>query len=246
LSAVVLTRVDGRVGHAVLNRPEAMNAITVELGRELEASLRELAGEAEVIVVRGAGENFSVGGDFKQLERLRAEGGDAMGELFDAFAGACAAIAELPVPVLAAVEGYALAGGFELMQACDVAIVRDDARIADHHANFGAIPGAGSTQRLPRLLGRQRALALILTGDGLSGEEAAAWGLAYRSVAADRFEDAVGELAEALAGRSRAGQARIKRLVRDGLELPLAEGLARERAAVVEHLAEESVAWPSS
>jgi enoyl-CoA hydratase/carnithine racemase len=244
---VVLTRVEGRVGHVVLNRPEALNAITTELARELERALRELADVADVIVIRGAGGNFSVGGDIGEVERLRAEGPDALAELFDAFGRACGAVAEVPVPVLAAVEGHALAGGFELMQACDVAIVHDDARIADHHANFGVIPGGGSTQRLPRLVGRQRALALILSGERLSGAAAVEWGLAYRSAPAAAFDTAVEELATRLAGRDREGQARIKQLVLEGLERPLAEGLALERRAVVEHLSREgSVAWPSS
>jgi enoyl-CoA hydratase/carnithine racemase len=240
----VLTAREGRIGQITLHRPDAMNAVTVTLARELQQALRQLAGEADVIVIRGAGGNFSVGGDIDEVERLRADGPDALAGLFEAFGAACATIAELPVPVLAAVEGYALAGGFELMQACDVAIVRDDARIADHHANFGVIPGGGSTQRLPRLVGRQRALALILSGERLGGAEAVAWGLAYKSVPATDFEDAVQELANRLAGRDRDGQMQIKRLVHEGLELPLAEGLARERAAVVDHLIRErGVAW---
>jgi enoyl-CoA hydratase/carnithine racemase len=247
VTQTVLTRVEGNVGHVVLNRPDAMNAITIELAGELETALRELAGDAGVIVVRGAGGNFSVGGDFKEVERLRARGPAAVAELFERFGGACAAIAEVEVPVLAAVEGYALAGGFELVQACDVAVVRDDAKIADHHANSGVIPGGGSTQRLPRLVGPQRALGLILSGERLSGADAAAWGLAYRSVTPDDFEAAVAELAERLAGRNRDAQAQIKRLVREGLELPLADGLTRERAAAVELLtAREKVAWQSS
>jgi enoyl-CoA hydratase/carnithine racemase len=132
------------------------------------------------------------------------------------------------------------------MQACDVAIVRDDARIADHHANFGVIPGGGGTQRLPRLVGRQRALALMLSGDPLSGAEAVAWGLAYRSAPPESFDAAVEQLARRLAGVSRDAQSQIKRLVRDGLDGPLAEGLALERAAVLEHLApHRSVTWSS-
>ncbi len=130
-----------------------------------------------MIVIRGAGGNFSVGGDFKQVEELRAAGPQPLRALFEAFARACNAAGAVDVPVLAAVEGYALAGGFELMRACDVAIVRDDARVGDHHASAGVIPGGGGSQRLPRLVGRQRALGLILTGDHLSGVEAAAWGL---------------------------------------------------------------------
>lgn len=232
----VLAARDGRVGWLTLNRPEALNAITVALASALERGLRDLSGDVDVIVVRGAGGNFCVGGDFKELERLRAAGPDAMAPLFETFGRALALIAELPVPVIASVSGHALAGGFELMQAADIAIVATDARIADHHANFGQVPGGGGSQRLPRLVGRQRALAHILTGDSLSGAEALAWGLAYRAVPAAELDAATRDLAGRLAGKSREATARTKRLVRAGLELPLAEGLAWERAEVLAHL----------
>jgi enoyl-CoA hydratase/carnithine racemase len=232
----VLARRAGRVGHVVLNRPQALNAVTVELAQALEQALVELADEVGVIVVRGAGGNFSVGGDFNELERLRARGDDAMRELFESFGRACRVIRGLPVPVIAAVEGYALAGGFELMQACDFALVRDDARIGDNHSNFGQVPGGGGSQRLPRLIGRQRALALMLTGDHLSGTEAAAWGLAYRALPDHEFDPVVEDLAERIADKSPEALARIKALVHGALEQPLDEGLAHEIDVVLEHL----------
>jgi enoyl-CoA hydratase/carnithine racemase len=235
-SRAVLTRHGDGIGWITLNRPEAYNAITIELAQELTMSLRELAEHVGVIVIRGAGGNFSVGGDFKELERLRAGGEDATRLLFESFGEACASIGKLQVPVVAAVEGYAVAGGFELMQACDIALVADDARIADNHSNFGQVPGGGSSQRLPRLVGAQRALGLILTGERLSGAEAVAWGLAYRAYSAEEFDAGVAELAAGLAAKSRAALARSKRLVRDGLELPLAEGLALELRTVLDHL----------
>ena len=233
----VLSETEGRVGWITLNRPEALNAITVELARELEAALRARAADSAAIVIRGAGGNFCVGGDFKALQALEARGAGATRELFLAFHRACAAIAELPVPVIAAVEGYAMAGGFELMQAADITIVRADAKIADNHSNFGQVPGGGGSQRLPRLVGRQRALALILTGDRLTGHEAVEWGLAYRAFPdAAAFAEGVRGLAERLAGKSPEALARSKRLVEDGLALSLADGLALETEVVLEHL----------
>ena len=103
-----------------------------------------------MIVIRGAGGNFCAGGDVAEVERLRSAGRQQLQTLFDAFRGACDAIAAIDVPVVAAVEGVAMAGGFELMQAADIVLVSDDAKIADSHINFGMIPGGGSTQRLPR------------------------------------------------------------------------------------------------
>ncbi len=234
--APVVTVVDERIGWLTLNRPEAMNAIDIELAGALEAALARLAGEAAVIVIRGAGGNFSAGGDVAEVARLRAEGPEALAELFDRYGRAVALIAEVDVPVVAAVEGYAMAGGFELMQACDIAVVAEDAVLADTHLKFGQIPGGGGSQRLPRLVGRQRAAGHILTGDRMSGRQALEWGLAYQAVPATELESAARALAERLAARRPEALARTKRLLWQGLELPLADGLARERAEVVEHI----------
>lgn len=237
---IVQSVADGAIGRITLNRPEAMNAITVALGEQLEAALRALAPNVRVIVIRGAGGNFSVGGDFHELQRLRGQGRDAMSELFANFGRACSAIAELDVPVIAAVEGYAMAGGFELVQASDIALVHEKAKLADTHSNHGMVPGGGSTQRLPRLVGRQRALAHILTGDRLSANEAVAWGIAYRALPADTFDAEVDTFASALADKDPAALARSKRLVYEGLRSPLEQGLAMELRAVLDHLGEES------
>jgi len=232
----VLTTVEGSVATIVLSRPQARNAITVALATGLAGALRAAAAQARVIVIRGAGGHFCAGGDFGEVSRLRAGGPDALRPLFEEFVAACELIAELPVPVIAAVEGYAMAGGFELIQSCDIAIARDDAVLADNHLNFSMIPGGGGSQRLPRLVGPQRALGLILSGDRLTGAQAQQWGLVYRAVPAGEFEQAVAGLAANLAGKDPVALARAKRLVRDGLALPLRDGLARETEAIIDHL----------
>lgn len=238
MKPVVLVERDGAIGQVVLNRPEAMNAVTVELGAQLHHALVELGADPSitVITIRGAGGNFSVGGDVGEVERLLAAGRAELGLLFENFGRACEAIAALAVPVVALVEGFAMAGGFELALACDIVLVRDDAKLADNHTNFGWIPGGGSTQRVARLVGHQRALGLILSGERLTGAEAAAWGLAYRSLPAADFETGTAAFVDRLAGKSRAAAGRIKQLVYGGSELPLASGLAAERAAVVEFI----------
>lgn len=235
---VLVDRADG-VGRIMLNRPGAMNAITVDLGRALADAITGLACEPDVrvILIRGAGSNFCVGGDFREVERLRAQGPSGLRPLFDNFAEACDSIARVEIPVVAAVEGYAMAGGFELTLASDIALVRDDAVLADNHVKFGQIPGGGSSQRLPRLVGRQRALGLILSGGRLSGLDAVTWGLAFRSFPAADFDAGVADFTAALAGRPRAAVTEIKRLVYAGLAAPLAEGLALERRAVVDFIA---------
>lgn len=240
----VLVSIEGAVGTITLDRPEAYNAITIALAQALGRALRTLGDDpaVNVIVIRGAGGNFSVGGDFKELERLRADGVEAMRELFESFRAACQTIAAVQVPVIAAVEGYALAGGFELMQAADIALVHEDAKLGDNHTNFGQVPGGGSSQRLPRLVGRQRALGLILTGDRLTARQAVEWGLAYRALPAESFDAEVDALAARLAGKSREALERCKRLVHDGLGRRLDEGLELELAAVLEHLQSDTAA----
>ena len=231
------------VGHITLNRPERMNVVTCELARQLEHALSELSADpaVNVIVIRGAGKNFCAGGDVAEVERLRSAGPERLRTLFDAFRRACDAITTVDVPVVAAVEGVAMAGGFELMQAADVVIVSDDAKIADNHINFGMIPGGGSTQRLPRLVGRQTALGLLLSGEALSGLDAVRLGLAYRSFAPQDFDAGVHEFVTRVAGRDRTAVATIKKLVGRAHRQPLAQGLDEEIAAVVEHITDHGV-----
>lgn len=233
---MVRLEVADQVATITLNRPARMNAVTVELGAQLHRALIDAAERAKVIVVRGAGKNFCAGGDFHELERLRAQGRAAMAPLFGNFRAACESIAWLPVPVVCAVQGYATAGGFELVQSADIVLLHEDAVLADIHSRYGQIPGGGGTQRLARLVGRQRALAHILTGDRLTADEAVAWGLAYRAYPDAEFDSAVTRFAEVLASKEPTALATTKRLVHQGLALPLTNGLDLEFEAVLDHL----------
>jgi len=241
--SVVQRAITDGVGHITLNRPERLNAVTTELAQQLEDALGQMSADPEVnvIVIRGAGKNFCAGGDVAEVERLRSAGNEALRALFDAFRRACDVISAVDVPVVAAVEGVAMAGGFELMQAADIVIVGDEAKIADSHINFGMIPGGGSTQRLPRMVGRQVALSLLLSGDRLGGLDAVRLGLAYRSFAPDDFDAGVNDFVTKLASRDRAAVAKIKKLVAGAGQRSLAEGLDDEIAAVVAHITDHGV-----
>lgn len=238
----VRTDITDGIGRVTLDRPDALNAITVELGHELAQSVQGLGARDDVVVVvvRGAGGNFSAGGDFREVERLRRGGPEALAPLFDNFARACLAVGQIPQPVIAAVEGVAMAGGFELMQACDFAVVSSNARLCDNHVNYGQVPGGGGSQRLPRLVGRQRALAHLLTGDRLAPQDAVAWGLAYRCLEAERFDDELEELLAKIAGRRPDSLRTIKWLVRSGGPRDLDSALTLERDAVLHHIAGEA------
>jgi len=238
-SSTVLVAVADGIGRITLNRPAALNAITVELGAALDAALRDLGSRVDVhvILVRGAGGNFSAGGDFEEVQRLRAGGPEALRPLFENFGSACRAVGEIAPPVVVAVEGFAMAGGFELLQAADVALVRSDAKLCDNHVNFGQVPGGGGSQRLAPIVGRQRALGHLLSGDRISGEQAAAWGLAYRAIAPESFDAEVESFVATLAGRRPDALATIKRLVRSGEINGVEAGLAEELDAVLDHIA---------
>ncbi|EHB59203.1 Enoyl-CoA hydratase/isomerase [Mycolicibacterium rhodesiae JS60] len=235
----VTTSLDGHVGWITLNRPDRMNAITTGLARALREAIESLGAEpaVNVIVIRGSGGNFCAGGDFEEVERLRAQGPVALAELFTAFRAACDAIAGVEIPVVAAVEGSAAAGGFELMQAADIVLVSETAKIADNHVNYGMVPGGGGTARLPRIIGRQQALGVLLSGDRLSGLDAVRLGLAYRAFPQDEFDDGVVRFASRLADRRRDAVITIKRLVAVGIDDGLRAGLDAEMDAVVRHIA---------
>lgn len=236
--STVRTHVESGVAYVTLDRPDKMNAISVGLAMELQSALRTVGDDPAVaaILISGAGENFCAGGDVEEVERLRTEGPDRLRALFEAFRQACDAIAEVAVPVVAAVQGVAMAGGFELMQAADIALVQTDAKIADSHINFGMIPGGGGSQRLPRLVGRQTAMALLLSGDRISGLDAVRLGLAYRSYLPVEFVDGTRTFVNTLASRDRTAMTTIKRLVGAAGRLPLEDGQCEEVDAVVAHI----------
>jgi enoyl-CoA hydratase/carnithine racemase len=215
--------IDGPIGRLLLNRPDVLNALNYTLVLEIEQAVRELVNQARVILIEGAGAHFCAGADLRYVAETRQ-----MRDFIEQINRAFFSIEEAPIPVIAAVQGYALAGGFELMQACDIVILADDAVIGDQHSNFGLIPGGGGSQRLPRLIGRQRALALLLSGARLSGNEAVAWGLAYRSVPSAELREQSTALAQNLAAKSRGGLKAIKYLVNRGAEKPLNEAIDLE------------------
>lgn len=225
---------DGRARTITFGRPQVLNAMTRELSRALAAAVRAAADEASVVVLRGAGGNFSVGGDIAEVQQLRAEGPDALATMFDAFAELLRAVCEVEVPVVAAVEGYALAGGFELLQVCDVVLLSETAVLGDHHIRAGQVPAGGGSQRLPRLVGRQRALGHLLTGERLDAATAMAWGLAYRVAPAEEFDDMVSGVVEQIAANDPTALRTIKSLVVRGLDLPIDDGLRLERAATLD------------
>ena len=221
-----------------LNRPDALNALSPDLLDEMSSALADVGADesVKVLVVRGEGRAFSAGADLTYFETAFAAP-ERLGVFLQRMNNVLFQLEGLPIPVIAVVHGFALAGGLELMLACDLAIAADDARIGDQHVNFGLIPGGGSTQRLPRRIGMQRAMDLLTTGRWLTGKEAAEWGLVLRAVPADGIEQELEALLALLRTKSRPGLAWIKSVTLRGQDLPLRDGVALESLAFVQYVA---------
>ena len=221
-----------------LNRPDALNALNLDLLHEFSSAISEVEADQSVkaLVIRGQGRAFCAGADLLLFDSLF----DDLAQLnpYIELLNRCFLQLEgLPVPTIALVQGFALAGGLELVLACDMVLVAEDARIGDQHANFGLMPGGGSTQRLPRRVGMQRAMELLTTGRWLSGAEAVEWGLALRAVPADSLDEELEGLLVSLRDKSRTGLGWIKSITQRGKDLALADGLALEASAFVQYFA---------
>jgi enoyl-CoA hydratase len=224
----VLLDVEGGVAWLTVNRPEKLNALNRAVVREIAAAARRaIENEAcGVIVVTGSGEKaFVAGADIAEMSSLDPREAEAFShELSDSFA----VLERSPKPVIAAVNGFALGGGCELALACHLRIAADTARFGQPEVGLGLIPGAGGTQRLPRLVGQGRALDLILTGDAIDAAEALRIGLVERVVPAAELRANVGAYAAKLLGRSKVALARALEAVVTGAGMSLPEALRLE------------------
>lgn len=217
-----------------LDRPEALNAITVSMLEELIAVLEHLTTSAEVrtIVLTGAGRAFSAGVDLKALGGRSLEGG-GVGDLLDLPARrVIELLTTAPQPVIAKVNGFCFTGALELALACDLLVVADEARLGDTHAKFGLRPTWGMSQRLLRLVGPARARELSYTARTFTGVEAAAWGLAMRSIPLVDLDGAVEELVAQLQRNSAGSITAYKDLYRVALDTGLSDGLDREASSI--------------
>jgi enoyl-CoA hydratase len=219
---------DGGVATVVMNRPP-VNAIAPDLLEQFDAAFTELGADdgVRVIVVTSAFPRyFMAGADIKMMAAATPQGGE------NALRTSPFAIVErTPKPVIAAINGHALGGGCELALCCDYRFMLDDGRssIGLTETSLGIIPGAGGTQRLPRLVGRARGLQMIYEGRRVLAPEALQIGLVDAALPAEEFESAVAAKAAALSGMATQALARAKRAVLEGLEMPLSDGLRLER-----------------
>jgi enoyl-CoA hydratase/carnithine racemase len=232
---VIQTR-DDAVVTLTLSRPAALNAITpgmlVDLGDALEAVAADRA--VRVVVLTGEGRAFSSGVDLKSLDGAPLPGG-AVGDLLDVPARRVLdLLTTMPQLAVAKVNGHCFTGALELVLACDLVVAADEATFGDTHATWGLRPTWGMSQRLPRLVGVTRARELSYTARRFSGTEAAAWGLAARSVPRDELDAAVAALVEQVLRNSAGALAAYKDLYRAALGGDLTTGLAYEASTTYE------------
>lgn len=250
-----LVRTDRRGGicRVTLNRPEALNALSSALRSALAEAflmLREDS-ETEVVVLTGAGRAFTVGLDLKELGAETSAAGvePSAGETTtadttnrDASTAALVsdqdladAMLTLGKPIIGAINGFAITGGFEIALMCDFLIASTEAKFADTHARVGVVPGWGLSQRLPRLIGINRAKELSLTGNFLDAQTALAWGLVNRVVAPEDLLDVAESLARDILSTDPATRREIRRIMDAGWAASLGEGLEIEKSASAAH-----------
>ena len=215
---------DGAVAIVTLNRPKVLNALNAQTLTELSAAMAAFKDDADVraVVLTGAGEkSFVAGADINELAALSPVEGQAHARrgqgIFDA-------IEHLGKPVIAAVNGFALGGGCELAMACTIRIAADTARLGQPEINLGLIPGYGGSQRLPRLVGKGRALEILLGGDAITAQRAYEIGLVNRVVPAADLMTEARRLAQSLASKAPIAVRYILDAVHQGMETPFAAG----------------------
>jgi enoyl-CoA hydratase len=217
----VNVKTEGKIGILTLNRPDAANTFTREMGEEVVAAAHQLTEQrCRVIVVTGAGRHFCAGADLKEVAAGR---GPRLGDtsFIDVFES-------LRIPVIAAINGSAIGGGCELALACDLRLMSRDAEIGLPEVRFGGLPAGGGTQRLPRLIGPARAKQLLWLGTPIGAQEAERIGLVNWEFPAEELMSRALELAALLAQRPAYAIEAVKFLVDRACDADLRSGLATE------------------
>ncbi|MBL8382499.1 MAG: enoyl-CoA hydratase/isomerase family protein [Burkholderiales bacterium] len=234
---------DGAVGVIELARPEKFNCLSLAVLSAIDAALDAFeAPDAGVraVLVRAQGKHFCTGADLEEVKGLR-QSAAALRDFIARGHRVMKRLEKSDLPVVAACNGLALAGGSELMLSCDVVFMASDAKVGDQHAQFGLVPGWGGTQRFPRTAGLRRSLDLMFSGRWIDAPTALAWGLANYVVEPEALHAEAMAYCQKLATRSRTGLAAMKRLARQGMEGQPLAGLTLEEQVVSAALLGEDV-----
>ena len=234
---------DGPVLRATIDRPDARNAISPSVMEGLEGAVRRARQtDARVLVLRGAGGTFCAGADLAfVLSTIDQPGAlEPDGEFASVIRRLNDVLLEIeaaPFASVAVVEGFALAGGCEILMACDVVVADEAARIGDRHLELGLLPGGGGSVRMHKALTPARARWLLLSGEMISGREAAEWGLVTRAVPAERLDEVAEAMIARLASRSADALSGVKEMITAVRDIPVPDGIDAERRVFLDHMA---------
>lgn len=233
----------GAVGVIELARPDKFNCLSMAVHAAIEAAMNEFeaAGSGvRAVLIRAQGKHFCTGADLDEVKTLRGDARQV--EHFIRYGhGVLQRLEASRLPVVAACQGLALAGGSELMLACDVIFAASDFRLGDQHAQYGLVPGWGGSQRFPRIVGLRRGLDMFFSARWIDAATALQWGVVNYVVEPDKLQEAALAYCTQLTTRSRVGIATMKRLARQGLDRPLDQGLALEADIVAAELMNDDV-----
>lgn len=223
MSDIVLTETIDGITTVTLNRPASLNALSVALRQRLADVFSQLKDDdrTEVIILTGSGRAFTAGLDLKELGQTGMTGGSGGVDLQKA-------IREVGKPVIGAINGFAITGGFELALACDILIASTEARFADTHVRMGVVPGWGLSQRLARLIGVSRAKQLSFTGNYLDAATAERWGLVNTVLPPEELMPYCIQLARDITSVDKSTLKAVHKLIDFGWENTLGDGLAEE------------------
>ncbi len=226
--ANLLLEVENGIATVTINRPKALNALNAATIYELDRMFDELGANNEVkaVILTGGGDkSFVAGADITEMQPMSAVEGRNWGKLAQAVFNK---IENLPKPVIAAVNGYALGGGCEISMACDIRIASEKAKFGQPEVSLGIPPGFGGTQRLPRLVGKGRAKEMLFTGDMIDAAEAYRIGLANKVVAPEELMNAAKAMAQKIMSRAPIAVQVCKAAVNEGMDVDLESGIAYE------------------
>jgi enoyl-CoA hydratase len=224
---LLLTEVRDKTALITLNRPKALNALNNDLVGELLCCLKQFEADEKVgcIVVTGSEKAFVAGADIKYmapLDFVQSYKGNLWSDLNDV-------VVQIRKPIIAAVNGYALGGGCELAMLCDIIIAGDKAKFGQPEITLGTIPGCGGSQRLPRWVGKSKAMQMCLTGEMIGAEEAKQIGLVSEVVPADELVDTAVKMGNKISSFSQPVVSMLKQSINSSFETPLSHGIMHER-----------------
>ena len=226
MSNVLLTKTNDFITTLTLTRPDNLNALSVELRQKLGEAFVELKSDAatKVIILTGNGRAFTAGLDLKELGQIGMGTSKSRVETINVVR----AMREVGKPVIAAINGFAITGGFEIALACDILIASTKARFADTHVRMGVVPGWGLSQRLARLIGASRAKQLSFTGNYIDAETACRWGLVNEVLESDHLLPYCENIARDICSANPKTLSEVHRLIDYGWEHSLGDGLVEE------------------